>query len=80
MPKLRVKSRYLNRDVLFEPGAIVEVTEEERRFYLADSPESFEDYTEPTAKELPEPPADKAVKRAPRTKRVSSRSKPDEET
>jgi hypothetical protein len=60
----------LNRglNVLYEPGAIVEVTDEERRFYLADSPDSFEDYAEPKAKELPEPPKDKAVKRAPRTK------------
>lgn len=82
MPKLRVKSQYLNRglNVYYEPGAIVEVTEDERRFYLADSPGSFEDITEPTAKELPEPPKDKAIKRAPRSKRVRGRSEPNEET
>jgi len=80
MPKLRVTSEYLNRglNVYYQPGAIVEVTEEERRFYLADSPGSFEDYAELEHKEVQEPPVDKAVKRAPRTKRA--RSKANEET
>ncbi len=76
MPKLRVVSEYLNRgkNVHYKPGAIVECTDDERRFYLADSPGSFEDYAEPAHKEVQEPPIDKAIKRAPRTKRVKSRS------
>jgi len=84
MPKLRVTSRYVNLglNAAFDVGAVVECTEEERRFYLADSPGSFEDAEQeaaPEHKEVPEPPQDKAVKRAPRSKSIRSRSEPNEE-
>jgi hypothetical protein len=70
MSKLRCVSRYDNVPWgwHFQPGAIFEVTEEERRFLMADSPGSFEDYAEPKAKRVAEPPQDKAVKSPPRAK------------
>ena len=54
--RLRCLAPYRNATIAHEPGAVFEVTPEERLFLKADSPGTFEDVVEEP--EVKEPPVD----------------------
>lgn len=71
--KLRVISRYQARSVIYQVGEVIDLPDADARALLADSPGSFEAVTKappeaPEVKALDAPPADKMIRRAPRTK------------
>ena len=45
--KLRVKHNYTNRNRQYRAGVVIDVSEEEAEFLLADAPRSFVPYTKP---------------------------------
>lgn len=61
--KLYCVAKYVNgaRGLVYEPGQVLDVTENERTYLLADAPGCFRK-TKPRAKQVDAPPADKAVK------------------
>lgn len=63
MVKLRVTMNYVNRDLVYKAGQIIEVSEEQARYLMADAPEVFEIHKEVTA-----PPKDKMIKSPARSK------------
>jgi hypothetical protein len=77
--KLRVLQAYTCREVSYPAGATIEVTPADAAYLMADAPGSFELFT-PEAKEMAEPPQDKAVKapsesKAPVRRRARSKQK-----
>ena len=69
--KLYVLNDYKNRQLSYSAGQEIEVDPEMASFLLADAPGCFSDEPPVIEKALDEPPKDKAVKRAPRKKRVA---------
>jgi hypothetical protein len=72
--RLQVVSTYRARQVAYQKGTIIEVTEDEAEFLLRDAPGCFEIAPDiPRADEPPadEPPAGKAPKRPPLDKMIS---------
>ena len=77
MARLKVVARYVNRTTIYEVGKILDVTNADRRFLMADCPGCFEDYQEPEAKMIDAPPVDKAVKKATTRRRRATTKKDD---
>jgi len=66
--KLKVVQPYRCRDVVYAVGAVLDLSDEETRWLMADAPGCFEVVPKrkprkAKPKELDKPPADKAVKR-----------------
>lgn len=65
--KLVVLAEYRCRDLYYPSGAVIDVPPDLADFLMRDAPGVFEPW-QPPAKALDEPPADKAIKAAPRKK------------
>jgi len=52
--KLEVKSRYVNRNLGYDAGAVIEVSDAEARMLMADAPGVFVEYVEPEPKPKPQ--------------------------
>lgn len=63
MRTLKVKSRYLNRDVVYNVGQVIEVDDDYAAWLMRDCPTCFEDIKpHGEAKAMIGPPADKMIK------------------
>lgn len=69
MIKLRVKGSYVNRGVAYSPGQVIDVSDEEARFLMADAPGCFEPVRNTRRrKRVRKPPQNKMVEAAPEEK------------
>ena len=66
--KLVVLAEYRCRDIYYPSGAVIDVEPDLAAFLMRDAPGVFEPWQPPEVKALDKPPADKAVKAAPRKK------------
>jgi len=71
--KLKVISEYRNRETHYGVGSVIEVTDEQVKFLMADAPGCFEVYTEPEVKAVEAPPVDKMVRTS--TRKRTSKAK-----